>query len=99
MDLLEWLQEWYRSQCNGDWEHGYGVRIETLDNPGWHISITLEGTTASSVTMPPYEQDLGDDDWVSCKVEDGKFVGYSDPGKLTVILDMFRTLVSRPISL
>jgi hypothetical protein len=95
VDLLAWLQEWYLAQCNGDWEHCYGIKIETLDNPGWSISIPLEETSASGVTMPPHEQDRGDDDWVSCKVEDGKFVGHGDPTKLVVILDLFRTLVSR----
>jgi hypothetical protein len=96
MDLLEWLQGWYRSQCNGDWEHGHGLVIKTLDNPGWSISITLEGTSVCGATMPRYEQDLGDDDWVFCKVEGGKFIGHGDPSKLTVMLGLFRDLVSRP---
>ena len=30
---LTWLQAWYMSNCNGDWEHGYGVSVRTLDNP------------------------------------------------------------------
>ena len=25
MGTLEWLQKWYLEQCDGDWEHGYGV--------------------------------------------------------------------------
>ena len=29
------IEQWYRSQCNGDWEHQWGVQIET--------SITLDG--------------------------------------------------------
>jgi hypothetical protein len=54
MDLLEWLQGWYRSQCNGDWEHCYELVIETLDNPGWSISIPLEGTSVCSATMTAF---------------------------------------------
>ncbi len=34
---LSRLQRWYSAQCDGDWEHGLGVRIETLDNPGWMV--------------------------------------------------------------
>jgi len=33
-NLLQFLQEWYLEQCNGDWEHEFGIKIETLDNPG-----------------------------------------------------------------
>ncbi|MGK7942612.1 MAG: Imm53 family immunity protein [Crocosphaera sp.] len=25
-----WLQDWYTSQCNGEWEHTYGIDIKTL---------------------------------------------------------------------
>jgi hypothetical protein len=32
---LTWLQAWYAEQCDGDWEHQFGVSVETLDNPGW----------------------------------------------------------------
>ncbi|MFD5200063.1 Imm53 family immunity protein [Streptomyces sp. NPDC058375] len=28
------LQGWYSAQCNEDWEHEWGGKIETLDNPG-----------------------------------------------------------------
>ena len=38
------LSDWYESNCNDDWEHGYGVKIETLDNPGWLVQIDLFGT-------------------------------------------------------
>ena len=31
MDSIALLQQWYLQQCNGDWEHSWGVRIETLE--------------------------------------------------------------------
>lgn len=40
--MLKWLENWYSSNCDGDWEHGYGIRIETLDNPVWAVRINLE---------------------------------------------------------
>ena len=43
-DPLNWLAGWFLSQCNSQWEHGDGVVIETLDNPGWTIKIALRGT-------------------------------------------------------
>jgi len=36
MDELQQLQEWCISQCNQDWEHTYGVKIDArqaLPNP------------------------------------------------------------------
>ncbi len=40
-DILAWLQDWYRSRCDGTWEHSYGVKIDTLDNPGWLVTVDL----------------------------------------------------------
>jgi len=44
MNVLAELQRWYESQCNEDWEHQYGVKIDTLDNPGWSVIIDLDDT-------------------------------------------------------
>ncbi|MGW1432997.1 Imm53 family immunity protein [Streptomyces sp. NPDC002431] len=41
---MDWLQGWYSAQCDEDWEHEWGVRINTLDNPGWSVRIDLEDT-------------------------------------------------------
>lgn len=40
-DNLSWLMKWYLAECNDDWEHSYGVKIDTLDNPGWTLKIDL----------------------------------------------------------
>ena len=44
-DVLLRLQAWYADQSDGEWEHSYGVRIDTLDNPGWAVRIDLNGTS------------------------------------------------------
>jgi ribosomal protein L37E len=36
-DLLSKLSDWYAAQCDGDWEHEFGIHIGTLDNPGWSV--------------------------------------------------------------
>ena len=43
-DSLAWLMQWYLAECNSDWEHSYGVKIDTLDNPGWTLKIDLRET-------------------------------------------------------
>ena len=43
--MINWLQDWYKNQCNDEWEHDYGITIGTLDNPGWDVKIDLIGTS------------------------------------------------------
>ena len=35
-EAFNWLQGWYMAHCDDDWEHSFGVTIETIDNPGWN---------------------------------------------------------------
>jgi len=44
--------QWYEGHCDGDWEHGFGPEIETIDNPGWRLKIrsTLRSVTGRSFT-------------------------------------------------
>ena len=41
MNIIEWLQEWTKSQIDGDWEHEQGVQIDMYDNPGWFIKVDI----------------------------------------------------------
>jgi len=87
---FEFVQEWYRAQCNGFWEHQYGVTIETLDNPGWMVTIDLAETTLEGRSMEPVKSERSEKDWVICTVEHNKFAGSGDPAKLAVVLEVFR---------
>jgi hypothetical protein len=86
--LLTRLQNWYISNCDGDWEHNYGISIETLDNPGWTIKIELTNTNLEDLH---YEKrvDNGDLDWFFIKVKDKVFEASGDPNKLKTILTIF----------
>ncbi len=44
MGTLKWIQQWYYEQCDDDWEHQFGIFIETIDNPGWSVKISIENT-------------------------------------------------------
>jgi hypothetical protein len=70
-ELLARLQAWYLRHCNGDWEHEFGVHIDTLDNPGWHVRIDLERTPLEQRPMPDFKIERGEHDWVMCGVRDG----------------------------
>lgn len=89
MDELRGLQEWYASQCDGDWEHEFGVRIGTLDNPGWSVEINLmetelEGADYAEVRVLDPERE-----WVRTWVEGAKFRGVGGPPMLEAMLRQF----------
>ena len=44
MTDLEFLDHWFASQSNGDWEHGEGVHLVTADSPGWILMVFIEGS-------------------------------------------------------
>ena len=90
MDMFDWLVKWFKSYCDGDWEHGEGIIIETLDNPGWSIRISLEGTFLEDKNFERIAINNGDDDWMFCKVENYFFEGYGDSDKLKEIVEVFK---------
>ena len=53
---LNWLMQWYLAECNDDWEHSYGVKVDTLDNPGWTLKIDLRETDLLGRSFKRVEQ-------------------------------------------
>lgn len=68
------LQQWYARQCDEDWEHSYGVKIETLDNPGWILTVDLIDTGLSAALIPMTRNDRSDQDWVQFEVVGGRYI-------------------------
>ena len=88
--------QWYTSQCDGDWEHSFGIKIGTLDNPGWSLTINLSGT---SLENAPFEDvafgSMATDapplaSWHTCRVRGRNFEGYGGPFDLETIISTFR---------
>ena len=73
MTTLEKLQVWYYNQCNDDWEHGNGIKIDTIDNPGWSIKIDLIETDLENKKFKRIEVERTDYDWFHCWVKDNTF--------------------------
>lgn len=95
MDLLLWLQKWYSENCDGGWEHFFGVKIDTLDNPGWRVEIDITDTPLEEKVFPEISYYNSDEDWLHCRISEGLFNGKvfdgsGDQTKLTVILETFR---------
>lgn len=89
MNTIERIQNWYIGNCDGAWEHSFGVRIDTLDNPGWIVRIDLEGTELEGKCFQSISSDVSDDNWISCKVVEKRFEGAGDTLKLGSILNLF----------
>jgi hypothetical protein len=99
--LLHRIQDWYLSNCDGEWEHDYGVEIETLDNPGWTVRICLKGTPLEGRAYPGTEfyrngrEDEHERDWYVTRLRDEGlprgiiFEGAGGPAHLETILSEF----------
>lgn len=89
MNYFDVLQYWYFSQCDGGWEHQYGIKIDTLDNPGWSIDIDLKNTDLELEPFCGVEKKGDGDDWYQCFVQDNKFMGRCGPKNLTEVIAIF----------
>ena len=86
--ILTRFQKWYLTNCNGDWEHSFGISISTLDNPGWNIKADLSNTSLQNLEYDR-QLDNGAFDWLVIKVHDNIFEASGDPTKLETILTIF----------
>lgn len=88
--MLEWLQKWYLDQCDGAWEHDYEVKIETLDNPGWKVTIDIAYTDIENLEIPHSLNEVNEDQWVGYSIAKKKFIGACDPKRLDELLNIFK---------
>ena len=88
-NILLWIQDWFSIQCDGIWEHSYGVKIDTLDNPGWSVVIDLKNTVLENMPMKPVLNEQADNDWVNCSIVEKQFRGFGGSQNLSEILEVF----------
>ena len=86
---LHRLQLWYLSQCDGDWQHSYGVSIENIDNPGWKLTVELTNTGLQDLDFQIVSIKRSAIDWIHCAVTEMKFRGRGGPQNLVEILGVF----------
>lgn len=85
-----WLQEWYAARCDGKWEHEFGIKIESLDNPGWKVEVDLRGTPWEEMSGRREKRDESEGSWYECRIERGQFIGFSSPLRLEELLSVMR---------
>jgi hypothetical protein len=100
MNDLEWLEDWYARHCFQDeddpWEEQYGVKIDTLDNPGWFLIVDLVGTELEGRVPPNTQDERSEHDWIHVFVRDGQFNGVGGPRNLVEIVREFRRWATSP---
>lgn len=88
MKTIQRIQAWFKNQCDGEWEHDNAIKIQTLDNPGWLVTIDLTDTSLEGASHS-FKVDHSAFDWLFIKVENKVFQGSGDPSKLKAILNYF----------
>jgi Immunity protein 53 len=91
--LVAGLESWYAEQCDGDWEHSWGLSIQTIDNPGWRVEIDLLETAFADIEIAFSREERSASDWIQFKVHDGKFEGAGGVGNLAELLRCFLEVV------
>ena len=94
-NILQELQSWYKGNCDGNWEHQFGVKIDTIDNQGWRVEIDLTETEWETVNFARFEKRVAESDWIICFKQNARFIGAGDPDKLEEILSYFFGLVKK----
>lgn len=107
VDDLSRLNAWFIDHCDDDWEHGQGIELESLDDPGWWLRVALLGTELEEA---PFERiSVGEEEghrpfgvplseqrpWYRCEVRDGLFEAMRDPTNLRTILRIFLEFAAR----
>jgi hypothetical protein len=68
------LQKWYARHCDEDWEHSYGIKIDTLDNPGWILTVDLADTEFSEISLPRNRIDRSESDWIQSEISGRRYI-------------------------
>lgn len=82
MEPLDFILMWYSIHCNDEWEHQFGISINTLDNPGWVCRIDLIGTVLENASFDCVLDGETDENydamgnalgpWMNCRVNEEK---------------------------
>ena len=91
---LSFLTAWFACQCDGDWEHDLGIRIETLDNPGWAVDIRLTGTELEGTVFDWRTADETDNVWLHWRSTGDMFEARCGPSDLARALAAFQALTT-----
>lgn len=88
--LLEFVQMWYANECNGDWEHSFGVSMTINKDNCCHIIIDLNETYWEDYAL---RNPIGSLDTFQCYTKDLKFIGDGQLVYIKVFLETFKAWI------
>ena len=95
-DPLRWLMHWFDLQSDGEWERQYGIKLETVGNPGWYLTIDLAETLLEDRPFEAVDHNLESDiRWWTCQVKERQFRAACGPHDLPAVIGVFRTWADR----
>jgi hypothetical protein len=89
-EAIEFLEGWYATQHDGEWELEHGVTICNVSNPGWALSVDLVGTDLEGRVLEDWTPVDLPDDWLYCHSDGRRFEALSSSPGLVRIIDGFR---------
>ena len=95
LGLLSWIQNWFGSQTDGDWEHQCGIKIETLDNPGWAIFIDLKTPKFRETQLVIKKWNEDEENWGTIGITNGKFEAFVGVKNLSYALYIFKEFIEK----
>ena len=95
MEITDWIQNWFKNNCDGDWEKAEVILINTTENPGWEVEIDISNTSIANMNINWILNENGAQDWYGVKIENQKFNATGDSGKLKFLLGLFKEMIEK----
>ena len=95
MNDLLWLLELTKNDSEKH-EFVNGFTIETCDNPGWVLTVTLSHRLSQKYFCEIYDL-RSEDDWIICSVKGDVFEGAGGSQNLSEIIKNFRNWIEEDI--
>src|SRR3954470_10755305 len=94
---FEFLTAWFAEHCDGDWEHDEGIRLETLDNPGWALDVRTEDTELQGRVIDWVKDDQSEEEWLYWRSTGTKFEVRCGVMDLPRAVQAFQDFAHQPI--
>jgi hypothetical protein len=89
MDTVSRLCAWFERQSVNEWHEDHGVKIDTLDNPGWSMKVDLKGTSLQKKVFQEFRIERSDRDWVFARKNAEVFEVFGGPRNLNEMIEKF----------
>ncbi|WP_313914521.1 immunity 53 family protein [Tahibacter sp.] len=89
MSTISRLCAWFERQCVDDWHEDHGIKIDTLDNPGWSLKVDLRGTALEKEVFQDVKVEKSDCDWFVARKRGEIFESFGGPKNLDDMIVSF----------